>query len=251
MVAGPLTFRSSAGTLRESAFPLDEAAVFATPPYCCFSGFHGADPPEKADDLSRFAIALANPTLGEGQEVMSDLPFFMCAVEVESRQQGEEQMPLYNVATYASVREEWAIRADSLEQALAARAGAVALVGCVSGECQRVASASAGVRPRPDLRSNLQCSMASFNPFPPEVERSLVRLRGQQIASRTGCTQGIRREPWSNCRSCVRSVRRSRGTGRWCLSAGSQRRGSRHSGFGQNSLLRPHFLQRVGCDPMA
>lgn len=33
--------------------------------------------------------------------------------------------------------------------------------------------------------------MTSFNPFPPEIERSWVRRRGQQIATRTGCTQGI------------------------------------------------------------
>jgi hypothetical protein len=33
--------------------------------------------------------------------------------------------------------------------------------------------------------------ITSFNPFPPEIERSWVRRRGQQIATRTGCTHGI------------------------------------------------------------
>jgi hypothetical protein len=33
--------------------------------------------------------------------------------------------------------------------------------------------------------------MASFNPFPSEVERTWVRLRGEQIAIKKGCSQGI------------------------------------------------------------
>ena len=33
--------------------------------------------------------------------------------------------------------------------------------------------------------------MPSFNPFPPEVERTWVRLRGEQIAIKKGCSRGI------------------------------------------------------------
>ena len=41
------------------------------------------------------------------------------------------------------------------------------------------------------LYAHTVSAMASFDPFRPEVERAWVRLRGKQIAARTGCSQGI------------------------------------------------------------